>query len=200
MTPDNPFDGGRPRPIATVLDALRARIDAERFDAAVVWLEAVTADLGYGDVRPLPGAVAWLGELRAADKKIALAASGERARAAVELAGVAELFDAIVTGPRNSGTLAEAAAELGVEPGDAILIDVAPAGPPGGPRGGLRPPDRRRPQPGDAGGPAPGGRRHGRRRPAGAARLRPRPRPLSDVRRVIGAAIATPILAATPAR
>ena len=83
MTPDNPFDSGKPRPIATVLDSLRARIDAERFDAAVVWLEAVAADLGYGDVRPLPGAVAWIRELRAADKKIALAASGERARAAV---------------------------------------------------------------------------------------------------------------------
>ncbi len=128
MTPDNPFDGGRPRPIATVLDALRARVDAERFDAAVVWLEAVAADLGYGDVRPLPGAVAWLGELRDGGKKVALCASGERARAALELAGVADLFDAIVTGPRNTGTLAEATAELGVEPAAAILIDVAPAG------------------------------------------------------------------------
>ena len=128
MTPDNPFDGGRPRPIATVLDALRARIDAERFDGVVVWLEAVAADLGYGDVRPLPGAVAWLRELREADKKIALAASGERARAAVDLAGVGELFDAIVTGPRNTGTLTEATAELGVDPTAAILVDVAPAG------------------------------------------------------------------------
>src|ERR1700748_1539531 len=107
MTPDNPFDSGKPRPIATVRDSLRARIDAERFDAAVVWLEAVAADLGYGDVRPLPGAVAWIRELRAADKKVALAGSGERARSAVELAGVADLFDAIVTGPRNSGTLSQ---------------------------------------------------------------------------------------------
>ncbi len=128
MTPDNPFDGGKPRPIATVLDALRARIDAERFDGVVVWLEAVAADLGYGDVRPLPGAVAWIRELRAADKKVALGASGERARAALELAGVADLFDVIVTGPRNTGTLAEATAELGVEPSAAILVDVAPAG------------------------------------------------------------------------
>jgi beta-phosphoglucomutase-like phosphatase (HAD superfamily) len=128
MTPDNPFDGGKPRPIATVLDALRARIDAERFDAVVVWLEAVAADLGYGDVRPLPGAVAWIRELRAADKKVALGASGERARAALELAGVADLFDVIVTGPRNTGTLTEATAELGVEPSAAILVDVAPAG------------------------------------------------------------------------
>jgi beta-phosphoglucomutase-like phosphatase (HAD superfamily) len=128
VTPDNPFDSGKPRPIATVLDSLRARVDAERFDAAVVWLEAVAADLGYGDVRPLPGAVAWIRELRAADKKIALAASGERARAALELAGVADLFDAIVTGPRNSGTLGEATEELGVEVGASILVDVAPAG------------------------------------------------------------------------
>ncbi len=128
MTPDNPFDAGKPRPIATVLDSLRARIDAERFDAVVLWLETVAADLGYGDVRPLPGAVAWVRELRGAGKKIALAASGERARAAVELAGVGDLFDAIVTGPRNSGTLGDAAEQLGVETGDAILVDVAPAG------------------------------------------------------------------------
>ena len=128
MTPDNPFDGGKPRPIATVLDSLRARIDAERFDAAVLWLEAVAADLGYGDVRPLPGAIAWIRELRGADKKVALCASGERARAALELAGVADLFDTIATGPRNPGTLGQATEELGVEAGDAILIDVAPAG------------------------------------------------------------------------
>jgi beta-phosphoglucomutase-like phosphatase (HAD superfamily) len=128
MTPDNPFEGGKPRPIATVLDGLRARIDAERFDAAVLSLEAVVADLGYGDVRPLPGAVAWIRELRGAGKKIGLAATGERARAAIELAGVADLFDAIVTGPRNPGTLAEATSELGVEPDDALLVDVAAAG------------------------------------------------------------------------
>jgi beta-phosphoglucomutase-like phosphatase (HAD superfamily) len=128
MTPDNPFDGGKPRPIATVLDALRARIDAERFDAAVVWLEAVAADLGYGDVRPLPGAVAWIRELRGAGKRVALCASGERARAALELAGVADLFAAIVTGPRNAGTLGQVGEELGIEAGASILIDVAPAG------------------------------------------------------------------------
>jgi beta-phosphoglucomutase-like phosphatase (HAD superfamily) len=128
MTPDNPFDGGRPRPIATVLDALRARVDAERFDAVVLSLEAVVADLGYGDVRPLPGAVAWIRELRGAGKKIGLAATGERARAAIELAGVADLFDAVVTGPRNTGTLTEVATELGIDTDDAILVDVAPAG------------------------------------------------------------------------
>jgi alpha,alpha-trehalase len=128
MTPDNPFDSGKPRPIATVLDGLRARVDAERFDAAVVSLEAVAADLGYGDVRPLPGAVAWIRELREAGKKIGLAGSGERARAAIELAGVTELFDAVATGPRNIGTLAEVCSELGVDTDEAILVDVAPAG------------------------------------------------------------------------
>jgi beta-phosphoglucomutase-like phosphatase (HAD superfamily) len=128
MSPDNPFEGGKPRPIATVLDALRARIDAERFDGVVLWLEAVAADLGYGDVRPLPGAVAWIRELRGAGKKVGLAASGERARAALELAGVADLFDVIVTGPRNTGTLDEAISELGIEAATAILADVAPAG------------------------------------------------------------------------
>lgn len=128
MTPDNPFEGGKPRPIATVLDMLRARIDAERFDAVVIWLEAVAADLGYGDVRPLPGAVAWTRELRGAGKKIALCASGERARAAVELAGVADLFDGIFTGPRNSGTLAQVSEDLGTPAADSILVDVAPAG------------------------------------------------------------------------
>jgi beta-phosphoglucomutase-like phosphatase (HAD superfamily) len=128
MTPDNPFDSGKPRPIATVLDSLRARVDAERFDAVVVSLEAVAADLGYGDVRPLPGAVAWIRELRGAGKKVALAGSGERARSALELAGIADLFDAVVTGPRNSGTLRQAAEEVGIEPDDAIAVDVAPAG------------------------------------------------------------------------
>jgi beta-phosphoglucomutase-like phosphatase (HAD superfamily) len=128
VTPDNPFDSGKPRPIATVLDSLRARVDAERFDAVVLSLEAVVADLGYGDVRPLPGAVAWIRELRGAGKKVGLAASGERARAALDLAGVADLFDAIVTGPRNAGTLTEVATELGVDTDDAILVDVAPAG------------------------------------------------------------------------
>ena len=128
MTPDNPFDGGRPRPIATVLDSLRARFDAERFGAAVLWLEVVAADLGYGDVRPLPGAVAWVRELREAGKKIALAGSGERARSALELAGVEDLFDAIVTGPRNSATAESAARDLQIDASAAILVDVAPAG------------------------------------------------------------------------
>src|SRR5215470_1044766 len=107
MTPDNPFDGGKPRPIATVLDSLRARIDAERFDGVVLWLEAVAADLGYGDVRPLPGAVAWIRELRDAEKKIGLAAGSailvDVAPAGIQ-AGREAGFDLLIGVARNLGS------------------------------------------------------------------------------------------------
>jgi beta-phosphoglucomutase-like phosphatase (HAD superfamily) len=126
--PDNPFEGGRARPIATVLDSLRARIDAERFDTAVFWLEAVAADLGYGDIRPLPGAVAWLDELRKAGKKTALAASGERARAALELAGMEDRFDTVVDGPRAASTVERAIEELNGDPESTVLVDTHPSG------------------------------------------------------------------------
>ncbi len=128
MTPDNPFDGGKPRPIATVLDALRARLDADRFDSIVIWLETVAADLGYGDVRPLPGAVAWLEEMRGAGKKVVLAASGERARAALALADLEDRFDAIVDGPRTAATVDRAIEALDGDPETTILVDLSPAG------------------------------------------------------------------------
>ena len=64
--PQRPFDSGRPRPLVTALDPLRRRIDYSRFDAAIFSLDAVAADLGYGDVRPLPGSVAWIDGLRRA--------------------------------------------------------------------------------------------------------------------------------------
>ena len=180
MTPDNPFDGGRPRPIATVLDALRARIDAERFDAR----RRLAGGGGGGPRLRRRAAAARRGRLdrRTArrGKKVALCASGERARAALELAGVADLFDAIVTGPRNTGTLAEATAGARRRGRRRDPRRRRARRDPGRPRGGLRPPDRRRPQPRHARGPAPGRRRHGRRRPAGAARLRPRASTASD--------------------
>lgn len=60
MTPaSDPFLTGRARPIATVL----ARIDLDRFDVVLLTLESVAADLGYGDIRPLPGSVAWIDAL-----------------------------------------------------------------------------------------------------------------------------------------
>jgi beta-phosphoglucomutase-like phosphatase (HAD superfamily) len=105
-----PFDSGRPRPIVTVLDTLRRQIDHEAFDAAVFSLDAVAADLGYGDVRPLPGAIAWIDRLRRDDKRIAVAAAVERAEAALELAGIADRIDVVVTGSHAAARLARGVA------------------------------------------------------------------------------------------
>ena len=130
MSPDrdSPFESGRARPIATVLDALRARLDSEDFDGALLWLECVAVDLGYGDVRPLPGSVAWIDELRRAGKKLALLASGERAGTALELAGVGERFDCLTVGPREAATFETALGELGLDPGRALAVDASAAG------------------------------------------------------------------------
>ena len=57
----------RRQPVVTVLDTLRVRIDPANFDAVIFSLESVAADLGYGDVRKLPGAIAWIDSLRAQD-------------------------------------------------------------------------------------------------------------------------------------
>ena len=81
-----------------MLDVLRTRIDHDAFDAAIFSLEAVAADLGYGDVRPLPGSIAWIDRLRSERKRIAVLAAGERVAAALELAGIADRFDVVVTG------------------------------------------------------------------------------------------------------
>ena len=47
-----PFDTGRVRPLVTTLDTLRTPIDDDSFDAVILSLDAVAADLGYGDVHP----------------------------------------------------------------------------------------------------------------------------------------------------
>jgi phosphoglycolate phosphatase len=121
---DQPFDSGRARPIVTVLDTMRARIDHDTFDAAVLSLDAVIADLGYGDVRPLPGAVAWIDRLRGEGKRIAVVAGHERAFTALELAGVADRVDVVVTGWNAQRRLLRALEELGVEPGRVMVIGV----------------------------------------------------------------------------
>ena len=117
---------GRPRPVATVLDVLRKRIDHDTFDAAIFSLEAVAADLGYGDVRPLPGSIAWIDLLRSGSKRIGVLASGERVGAALELAGIADRFDVVVTGSHPEQLVARALDELDVEPGRAVVVGVEP--------------------------------------------------------------------------
>jgi beta-phosphoglucomutase-like phosphatase (HAD superfamily) len=125
---EHPFDSGRPRPVITVLDTLRARIDHDSFDAAIFSLESVAADLGYGDIRPLPGAIAFIDELRGEGKKIGLLFSGESAEPALELARIGDRFDVVISGPRVSGTVRRILDELDVAPDRAILVDVAPRG------------------------------------------------------------------------
>lgn len=123
---DQPFDTGRPRPIVTALDTMRHRVDHKAFDAAVLSLDAVVADLGYGDVRALPGSVAWIDRLRREGKGIAVIAGDERAARALELAGVTDRIDVVVTGWDARRRLDRALEELGVQPGRAIVMGVDP--------------------------------------------------------------------------
>lgn len=121
---ERPFDSGRPRAIVTALDAVRARIDHDAFDAGVFALRAVAADLGYGDIRPLPGSVAWIDRLRHEGKRIAVTGGAERTGAALELAGIADRIDVVVTGPVADIRVARALDELGVEPDRALVVGV----------------------------------------------------------------------------
>jgi beta-phosphoglucomutase-like phosphatase (HAD superfamily) len=120
------FQGGRPRPAMTPVDLLRKRIDHEAFDAAIFSLESVAADLGYGDVRPLPGAVAWIDRLREDDKRIAVTAGGERAAGALDLAGISERVDVLVSGNNPSERLTRAFEELGVDADRVVVVGVDP--------------------------------------------------------------------------
>jgi beta-phosphoglucomutase-like phosphatase (HAD superfamily) len=117
----------RPTP-TTVLDLLRARIDPAAFDAAVFALEAVVADLGYGDVRPLPGSLAWIEKLRGDGIRIALTFAGDNAEAALRLAGIEDRFDAVVGGARGEQALRLVLDELGVAAERAVVVDVAADG------------------------------------------------------------------------
>jgi beta-phosphoglucomutase-like phosphatase (HAD superfamily) len=135
---DAPFDDSRPRAVPSVLDMLRSRIDHDDFDAAVFWLESVVADLGYGDVRALPGSIAWIDRLREEGKKVALVHDGERAETALEIAGIGKRFDAVVRGARNSATVERALEALGAPPERAVVVDVAPSGVEAGVAAGAR--------------------------------------------------------------
>jgi alpha,alpha-trehalase len=126
MTAD--LQTGRTRPMTTVLDILRTRIDHDRFDAVVIALECVVADLGYGDLRPLAGTIAWIDRLRSEGKSIAVVYSGSRAEEPLELAGVRDRFDAVVSGPRTAATLRAALDGLGVAAERAVVVDLTPDG------------------------------------------------------------------------
>jgi beta-phosphoglucomutase-like phosphatase (HAD superfamily) len=105
---------------------LRARIDHESFDAAIFSLETVAADLGYGDVRPLPGSIAWIDRLREDDKRIAVTAAGERVSDALEIARIADRFHVVIVGVSAADRLAGALDELGLEPDRVIVAAVEP--------------------------------------------------------------------------
>jgi alpha,alpha-trehalose phosphorylase len=123
-----PADSPRGRPFTTVLDVLRSEIDHDAFDAALLSIEVVAADLGYGDIRALPGSIAWTRQLRTLDKRIGILATGDRARAALELAGIAEVFDEITIGTCAAATVLTAIAELGAAPGRTIVVAATAAG------------------------------------------------------------------------
>jgi len=116
----------RARPIRSVLELLRARIDHDEFDAALFSLEAVVADLGYGDLRPLIGSLAWIDRLREEGKSIGLVYRGESAQAALEIAGIADRFDVVGSGPASEATLRAALGDLGVAPERTVLVATTP--------------------------------------------------------------------------
>jgi phosphoglycolate phosphatase-like HAD superfamily hydrolase len=117
----------RVRGVTTVLDVLRAELDHDAFDAALFSLETVAADLGYGDIRALPGSVAWITQLRELGKRIGLFASRERAKSALQLAGIDELFDEVTVGTGTTQTLLAAIDAVGV-PADRTIVVAATAG------------------------------------------------------------------------
>lgn len=123
---DAKYTPGRQRPLTSVLDLLRARIDLDRFDAVLISLDAVAADLGYGDVRPLPGSIAWVDHLRESGKKVGVVSDGERARDALQLAGIDDRFDVVVSAARPAERLATALDELEVSAERAMVVDVDP--------------------------------------------------------------------------
>lgn len=117
----------RIRPVSSVLDVLRVQMDLDSFDAALLSLETVAADLGYGDIRALPGSLAWIEQLREHDKRIGLFATGDRANAALQLAGIADAFDEVAIGTNSAPTLLTAIAALGTAPDRTIVVTASAA-------------------------------------------------------------------------
>ena len=120
-----PFDTGRVRPLVTTLDTLRTPIDDDSFDAVILSLDAVAADLGYGDVRPLPGSVAWIDRLRRAGKRILVTTPGQN-DSALECAGIADRVDIVLCGLPAHSALAQGLDALGTEPERTIVVAATP--------------------------------------------------------------------------
>jgi beta-phosphoglucomutase-like phosphatase (HAD superfamily) len=123
-----PVGRTRIRPLTTVLDVLRVQIDYDAFDTVLLSLETVAADLGYGDIRALPGSIAWISQLREHGKRVGLFTTGDRANAALELAGIEELFDEIAIGTRTAPALLAAIDQLGSAPDRTIVVTATAAG------------------------------------------------------------------------
>jgi beta-phosphoglucomutase-like phosphatase (HAD superfamily) len=121
---EHPFESGRARPIVTSLDMLRARIDIDAFDAVILALKAVAADLGYGDIRPLPGSVAWIDRMRGTGKRVAVASDAERAESALEIAQIADRIDLVVSGPPLKELTTRVLDELAIAPDRVIAVAV----------------------------------------------------------------------------
>ena len=114
----------RQRPVVTVLDLLRKRIDHNDFDAVALSLDCVVVDLGYGDVRALPGSVSWIQKLRDDAKKIAVVSSSDRASTALDLAGLDDAVDVVVSGPHASERLVELLDELDPDPQRVVIVST----------------------------------------------------------------------------
>jgi phosphoglycolate phosphatase-like HAD superfamily hydrolase len=120
-TNDSPL---RRRPVVTVLDVLRKRIDHRDFDAVALSLDALVVDLGYGDVRALLGSVSWIEKLRDEGKKIAVVSASDRAPTALDLAGVDELVDVVVSGAHASERMTELIDELDLDPARVVMVST----------------------------------------------------------------------------
>jgi beta-phosphoglucomutase len=97
-------------------------------------------------IAPLPGVHEWLGRLRDAGWRQAIASSGPRANAEAVIAqlGLERIFDAIVAaedvqrGKPDPEVFLTAAAQLGVAPARCVVVEDAPTGIEAGRRGGMR--------------------------------------------------------------
>ncbi len=109
--------------------------------------ELFLAEVGAHGVAALPGAAALLARLRAAGVSTAVVTASRNADRVLAAAGLADLFDARIdgnvaraeglAGKPDPATFLAATARLGVDPGDAVVLEDALAGVRAGARGGF---------------------------------------------------------------